>query len=143
MQRLPGAWKTLTTPQDFIGQSPRQQRKVWSWRLGPPELLGNEGLRGSRGLCLLPCCLAHDCCYERVKHLGCQPVLNGYQFRVVNGTVICECALGPGVSCLCGLRACECDTQSAYCFRENLPTYEKNFKQLSSRPHCGKHRPQC
>uniref|UniRef100_A0A4W2DFP8 Phospholipase A2 n=1 Tax=Bos indicus x Bos taurus TaxID=30522 RepID=A0A4W2DFP8_BOBOX len=89
------------------------------------------------------CCLAHDCCYERVKHLGCQPVLNGYQFRVVNGTVICECALGPGVSCLCGLRACECDTQSAYCFRENLPTYEKNFKQLSSRPHCGKHRPQC
>ncbi|XP_070238376.1 putative inactive group IIC secretory phospholipase A2 isoform X1 [Bos mutus] len=36
------------------------------------------------------CCLAHDCCYERVKHLGCQPVLNGYQFRVVNGTVICS-----------------------------------------------------
>ncbi|KAI4587966.1 hypothetical protein MJG53_002374 [Ovis ammon polii x Ovis aries] len=161
------------------------------------------------------CCLAHDCCYERAKHLGCQPVLNGYQFRVVNGTVVwteeggeqsseersrfsvgakalpalwshapdqalcsCgpgssapraassatlltfhrgdrshiqgpremeegECALGPGVSCLCGLRACECDTQSAYCFKENLPTYEKNFKQLSSRPHCGKHKLQC
>ncbi|XP_069431184.1 putative inactive group IIC secretory phospholipase A2 isoform X1 [Ovis canadensis] len=34
------------------------------------------------------CCLAHDCCYERAKHLGCQPVLNGYQFRVVNGTVV-------------------------------------------------------
>ncbi|XP_055253238.1 putative inactive group IIC secretory phospholipase A2 isoform X3 [Moschus berezovskii] len=34
------------------------------------------------------CCLAHDCCYERAKQLGCQPVLNGYQFRVVNGTVV-------------------------------------------------------
>ena len=54
-----------------------------------------------------------------------------------------ECALGPGVSCLCGLWACECDTQSAYCFKENLPTYEKNFKQFSSRPHCGKHKLQC
>uniref|UniRef100_A0A8C0CBP8 Phospholipase A2-like central domain-containing protein n=1 Tax=Balaenoptera musculus TaxID=9771 RepID=A0A8C0CBP8_BALMU len=36
------------------------------------------------------CCLAHDCCYEKLKRLSCQPVLNGYQFRVANGTVICE-----------------------------------------------------
>lgn len=36
------------------------------------------------------CCLAHDCCYEKLKQLGCQPVLNGYQFHVVNGTVVCE-----------------------------------------------------
>ncbi|XP_068393606.1 putative inactive group IIC secretory phospholipase A2 [Eschrichtius robustus] len=35
------------------------------------------------------CCLAHDCCYEKLKRLSCQPVLNGYQFHVANGTVIC------------------------------------------------------
>ncbi|XP_047647400.1 LOW QUALITY PROTEIN: putative inactive group IIC secretory phospholipase A2 [Phacochoerus africanus] len=151
------------------------------------------------------CCLTHDCCYERLKQLGCQPVLNGYQFHVVSWTVvyelpslIClylttprllccylghrlfpqlecefqesgehwgclffhprlilpwlrdvhyhrpllqisrspgawagECALSPGASCLCGARACECDKQYAYCFKENLPTYEKNFKHFS------------
>lgn len=36
------------------------------------------------------CCLAHDCCYEKLKQLGCQPVLSSYQFRIVNGTVACE-----------------------------------------------------
>lgn len=36
------------------------------------------------------CCLAHDCCYERLKQLGCQPVLNGYQFHIVSRTVVCE-----------------------------------------------------
>ncbi|XP_055253239.1 putative inactive group IIC secretory phospholipase A2 isoform X4 [Moschus berezovskii] len=41
------------------------------------------------------CCLAHDCCYERAKQLGCQPVLNGYQFRVVNGTVVCFLSSSP------------------------------------------------
>ncbi|XP_045331869.1 putative inactive group IIC secretory phospholipase A2 isoform X2 [Leopardus geoffroyi] len=89
------------------------------------------------------CCLAHDCCYEKLKQFGCQPVLNSYQFRIANGSVACTCALGPGVSCLCGLQACECDKQSAYCFRESLPTYEKTFKQFSTRPHCGRRKLQC
>ncbi|XP_036303198.1 putative inactive group IIC secretory phospholipase A2 isoform X1 [Pipistrellus kuhlii] len=90
------------------------------------------------------CCLAHDCCYEKLKHLGCQPLLSGYQFHVVNSTVVCECALYPGAGCLCGLRACECDKQSAYCFKENLPTYEKNFKQFFlSRPRCGRRKLKC
>ncbi|XP_072684146.1 putative inactive group IIC secretory phospholipase A2 isoform X3 [Canis lupus baileyi] len=34
------------------------------------------------------CCLAHDCCYGKLKQLGCQPVLNGYQFHIANGTVV-------------------------------------------------------
>lgn len=55
-----------------------------------------------------------------------------------------ECTLGLGVGCLCGLRACECDKQSAYCFKESLPTYEKNFKQFfSARPRCGRRKLQC
>ncbi|XP_064139210.1 putative inactive group IIC secretory phospholipase A2 [Loxodonta africana] len=90
------------------------------------------------------CCLAHDCCYEKLKQLSCQPVLNSYQFDIVNGTVACRCAVGPGVGCLCGLKACECDKQSVYCFRESLPTYEKNFKQFfSSRPRCGRRKLRC
>uniref|UniRef100_A0A8C0K3G0 Phospholipase A2 n=1 Tax=Canis lupus dingo TaxID=286419 RepID=A0A8C0K3G0_CANLU len=36
------------------------------------------------------CCLAHDCCYGKLKQLGCQPVLNGYQFHIANGTVVCH-----------------------------------------------------
>uniref|UniRef100_A0A8C8XHU1 Phospholipase A2 n=1 Tax=Panthera leo TaxID=9689 RepID=A0A8C8XHU1_PANLE len=85
------------------------------------------------------CCLAHDCCYEKLKRFGCQPVLNSYQFHIANGSVACD----PGVSCLCGLRACESDKESAYCFRESLPTYEKTFKQFSTRPHCGRRKLQC
>ncbi|XP_059974422.1 putative inactive group IIC secretory phospholipase A2 [Mesoplodon densirostris] len=79
------------------------------------------------------CCLAHDCCCEKLKQLSCQPVLNGYQFRVANWTVIFECTLGPGAGCLCGLRTCECDTQSAS--KRTCP----NSKQfLSSWPCCGR-----
>ncbi|XP_032248159.1 putative inactive group IIC secretory phospholipase A2 [Phoca vitulina] len=90
------------------------------------------------------CCLMHDCCYGKLKQPGCQPMLNSYRFHITNGTVTCQCALGPRVSCLCGLWACECDRQSAYCFRESLPTYEKNFEQFfSSRPRCGRWKPQC
>ncbi|XP_023981091.1 putative inactive group IIC secretory phospholipase A2 [Physeter macrocephalus] len=81
--------------------------------------------------------------YEKLKQLSCQPVLTGYQFHVTNGTVIgegeaVECALGPGVGCLCGLRACECDTQSAS--KRTCP----NFKQFfSSWPCCGRRKLQC
>uniref|UniRef100_A0A2K6GP52 Phospholipase A2 n=1 Tax=Propithecus coquereli TaxID=379532 RepID=A0A2K6GP52_PROCO len=80
----------------------------------------------------------------KLKELGCQPVLNGYQFHIVNGTVVCGCGLGPGVGCLCGLKACECDKRSVRCFKESLPTYEKNFKQFfSGRPRCGRRKPRC
>ncbi|KAL4667971.1 hypothetical protein H8959_006660 [Pygathrix nigripes] len=89
------------------------------------------------------CCQAHDCCYEKLKESSCQPVLNGYQFHIVNGTVVCGCTLGPGAGCHCGLKACECDKRSVHCFKDSLPTYEKNFKQFSSRPRCGRHKPQC
>lgn len=47
-------------------------------------------------------------------------------------------------SCLCGQKACECDKQSVYCFRENLGTYEKAFKQIFlGRPQCGRHKLRC
>lgn len=36
------------------------------------------------------CCWAHDCCYHKLKEYGCQPILNAYQFTIVNGTVTCE-----------------------------------------------------
>nr|XP_012643128.1 putative inactive group IIC secretory phospholipase A2 isoform X2 [Microcebus murinus]XP_012643129.1 putative inactive group IIC secretory phospholipase A2 isoform X2 [Microcebus murinus] len=90
------------------------------------------------------CCRAHDCCYEKLKELGCQPVLNGYQFHIDNGTVVCGCALGPSIGCHCGMKACECDKRSVHCFKESLPTYERNFKQFfSGRPRCGRRKPRC
>ncbi|KAI4078939.1 phospholipase A2 group IIC [Homo sapiens] len=81
--------------------------------------------------------------YEKLKEFSCQPVLNSYQFHIVNGAVVCGCTLGPGASCHCRLKACECDKQSVHCFKESLPTYEKNFKQFSSQPRCGRHKPWC
>ncbi|XP_063091714.1 putative inactive group IIC secretory phospholipase A2 isoform X3 [Cavia porcellus] len=90
------------------------------------------------------CCRAHDCCYKKLKELGCQPLLSSYQFHIINGTVVCGCTLGPSSSCLCGLKACECDKRSVYCFKDSLPTYEKNFKQFFfSRPQCSGHKHQC
>ncbi|XP_073660600.1 putative inactive group IIC secretory phospholipase A2 [Tursiops truncatus] len=102
---------------------------------------------------------------EKLKQLSFQLVLNGYRFRVANGTVVSssqlsptlesnpgsgwkppvtlclpsvECALGPGVGCLCGLRACECDTQSAS--KRTCPNFKRFF---SSWPRCGRSKPQC
>ncbi|KFO19189.1 Putative inactive group IIC secretory phospholipase A2 [Fukomys damarensis] len=89
------------------------------------------------------CCRAHDCCYKKLKEFGCQPLLNSYRFHILNGSVVCGCSPGPSGSCLCGLKACECDKRSVYCFKDSLPTYEKNFKQLfSSRPQCSGHKRQ-
>ncbi|XP_075801459.1 putative inactive group IIC secretory phospholipase A2 [Microtus pennsylvanicus] len=88
------------------------------------------------------CCWAHDCCYHKLKEHGCQPILNGYQFSIVNGTVACGCL--PGGRCLCGQKACECDKLSAYCFKENLGTYEKAFRQVFPiKSQCGRHKLRC
>uniref|UniRef100_A0A4X1W474 Phospholipase A2-like central domain-containing protein n=1 Tax=Sus scrofa TaxID=9823 RepID=A0A4X1W474_PIG len=117
-------------------QFQRMVKRITGWTASP----GPHSGKPLTSLRLAPrCCLAHDCCYERLKQLGCQPVLNGYQFHIVSRTVVCD----PGASCLCGWRACECDKQYAYCFKENLPTYEKNFKHFSGRACCGRHKLQC
>ncbi|XP_073937249.1 putative inactive group IIC secretory phospholipase A2 isoform X3 [Castor canadensis] len=117
------------------------QTKTGPWHPGPLGLLRNEGHFHPHCLHLL-CCRAHDCCYKKLKEIGCQPVLNSYPFHIVNSTVVCGCALGG--NCLCGLKACECDKQSVYCFKQSLPTYEKNFKQFfSSRPQCGRRKLRC
>ncbi|XP_049628473.1 putative inactive group IIC secretory phospholipase A2 [Suncus etruscus] len=81
--------------------------------------------------------------YEKLKQGGCQPMLNSYHFYVTNGSVLCKCAFSSNTGCLCGLRACECDKQSVYCFRENLLTYKRSFTQFSRRPYCGSKRFQC
>ncbi|XP_029082872.1 putative inactive group IIC secretory phospholipase A2 [Monodon monoceros] len=54
------------------------------------------------------------------------------------GEMPVECALGPGVGCLCGLRACECDTQSAS--KRTCPNFKRFF---SSWPRCGRSKLQC
>ncbi|KAM4872558.1 putative inactive group IIC secretory phospholipase A2 isoform 1-T1 [Thomomys bottae] len=90
------------------------------------------------------CCRAHDCCYQKLKALSCQPLLNTYQFYVVNRTVACRCTMSPSGSCFCGLQACECDKQSVYCFKDSLPTYERNFKQFySGHPQCRRRKREC
>ncbi|KAM4806922.1 LOW QUALITY PROTEIN: putative inactive group IIC secretory phospholipase A2 [Urocitellus parryii] len=84
------------------------------------------------------CYVTHDCCYERLKESGCQPMLNSYQSLIIK-TVVCGCSLDPGDGCLCGLKACECD-KPCYCFRKSPPTYEKNCKPFSRWPQRSRHR---
>lgn len=41
---------------------------------------------------LLPvcrCCHVHDCCFERMSNMGCNPKWKHYDFRIENGTVSC------------------------------------------------------
>ncbi|XP_059111261.1 group IIE secretory phospholipase A2 isoform X1 [Peromyscus eremicus] len=65
------------------------------------------------------CCHAHDCCYGRLKKLGCEPKLEKYLFSVGRDTISCA-----GRS-TCQRQTCECDRRAALCFRHNLGTYNR------------------
>ncbi|XP_059111262.1 group IIE secretory phospholipase A2 isoform X2 [Peromyscus eremicus] len=67
------------------------------------------------------CCHAHDCCYGRLKKLGCEPKLEKYLFSVGRDTISCA-----GRS-TCQRQTCECDRRAALCFRHNLGTYNRKW----------------
>ncbi|XP_036602864.1 basic phospholipase A2-like [Trichosurus vulpecula] len=68
------------------------------------------------------CCLAHDCCYSKVKNLGCKPKTQSYKYTYQDGSIIC----GSGDNCQ--KQICACDRAAAYCMKRNLTTYSKKYR---------------
>nr|XP_023421554.1 group IIE secretory phospholipase A2 [Cavia porcellus] len=67
------------------------------------------------------CCHAHDCCYEHVKNLGCEPKMEKYFFSVTQDSIICAGRTA------CQKQTCECDKKAALCFRHNLDTFDRKY----------------
>ncbi|KAF5918377.1 group 10 secretory phospholipase A2-like [Diceros bicornis minor] len=56
------------------------------------------------------CCYRHDCCYIRAEKMGCMPKLEGYSWRCVNQSIVCE-----PTEDKCKQLLCKCDQEVAYC----------------------------
>ncbi|XP_006883641.1 PREDICTED: group IIE secretory phospholipase A2-like [Elephantulus edwardii] len=67
------------------------------------------------------CCHAHDCCYERLQKLGCEPKLENYLFSLNGHNIFCAGRTA------CERQACDCDKKAALCFRHNLGTYNLTY----------------
>nr|AHJ09581.1 phospholipase A2 [Ovophis makazayazaya] len=66
------------------------------------------------------CCLMHDCCYENLT--GCKTKTDPYPYSRKNGVMVC------GGDDPCKKEICECDKAAAICFRDNLDTYNKEYR---------------
>lgn len=49
--------------------------------------LAHRPLQADRDL--YRCCHAHDCCYERLEKLGCEPKLEKYLFSASRRNIVC------------------------------------------------------
>nr|P81165.1 RecName: Full=Basic phospholipase A2 homolog GodMT-II; Short=svPLA2 homolog; AltName: Full=Myotoxin II [Cerrophidion godmani]1GOD_A Chain A, PROTEIN (PHOSPHOLIPASE A2) [Cerrophidion godmani] len=75
------------------------------------------------------CCFVHKCCYKKLT--DCSPKTDSYSYSWKDKTIVC----GDNNPCL--QEMCECDKAVAICLRENLDTYNKNYK-IYPKPLCKK-----
>nr|XP_028596228.1 neutral phospholipase A2 agkistrodotoxin-like isoform X1 [Podarcis muralis] len=66
------------------------------------------------------CCLAHDCCYEKLK--DCNANTDIYNYSIDDGVITC----GEGSSC--EKQICECDKTAALCLKDHLDTYNEEYR---------------
>ncbi|XP_060132450.1 uncharacterized protein LOC118086807 [Zootoca vivipara] len=71
------------------------------------------------------CCLAHDCCYEKLS--DCNTNTDIYNYSIDDGVITC----GEGSSC--EKQICECDKTAAVCLRDHLDTYDKKYRFYSDK----------
>ncbi|XP_033012988.1 otoconin-90-like [Lacerta agilis] len=83
----------------------------------------DEDLMGINGVAGLHCCLAHDCCYEKLS--DCNANTDVYDYSIDDGVITC----GEGSSC--EKQVCECDKTAALCLRDHLDTYDKEYRFYS------------
>uniref|UniRef100_A0A5F9CRL6 Phospholipase A2 n=1 Tax=Oryctolagus cuniculus TaxID=9986 RepID=A0A5F9CRL6_RABIT len=82
------------------------------------------------------CCLAHDCCYERLKNMGCGTKLLSYKYSISEGQITCA------NEDYCQRGVCQCDKIAAYCFARNQKTYSVRYRHYpnllckGSKPSC-------
>ncbi|XP_077168119.1 group IIE secretory phospholipase A2-like [Paroedura picta] len=64
------------------------------------------------------CCRVHDCCYEKMSSLGCDPKLETYSYYFSKGNIFCN------GKTMCHMMICQCDKDAALCFRRAAKTYQ-------------------
>uniref|UniRef100_A0ACB8EDN1 Uncharacterized protein n=1 Tax=Sphaerodactylus townsendi TaxID=933632 RepID=A0ACB8EDN1_9SAUR len=69
------------------------------------------------------CCFNHSCCYDRLDFDKCHPLIEHYNFLIVNDDVRCE----NEEKSRCPTWVCECDREASLCFRRKAKTYNKFF----------------
>nr|XP_031319568.1 phospholipase A2, membrane associated [Camelus dromedarius] len=72
------------------------------------------------------CCVAHDCCYRRLKTIGCGTMLLSYKFSYLRGQVVCD------KQEYCRSELCQCDKRAADCFARNQKTYNKKLQYYNN-----------
>nr|XP_020636883.1 group IIE secretory phospholipase A2-like [Pogona vitticeps] len=82
------------------------------------------------------CCQAHDCCYEKMSSLGCDPKMEIFSYSIRKGAVVCH------GKTLCQRMICECDKTASLCFRTASASYRvrnmfyPNILCKGARPPC-------
>uniref|UniRef100_F6ZRZ5 Phospholipase A2 n=1 Tax=Monodelphis domestica TaxID=13616 RepID=F6ZRZ5_MONDO len=82
------------------------------------------------------CCMAHDCCYSKLKKKGCNPYAQTYNYKYQAGSLTC------GSGTFCQKQTCGCDVVAARCMQRNLKTYNKKYRNYPNSL-CGKNNAQC
>ncbi|XP_061457883.1 group IIE secretory phospholipase A2-like [Rhineura floridana] len=80
------------------------------------------------------CCHTHDCCYEKMTLLGCNPKMEIYSYSFKKGSVVCD------GETMCQKMICECDKAAGLCFHKatyNIKNiYYPNFLCRGTTPPC-------
>ncbi|XP_062046539.1 phospholipase A2, membrane associated-like [Lepus europaeus] len=82
------------------------------------------------------CCVDHDCCYERLKNMGCGTKLLNYNYSISEGKITCA------NQDFCKRQVCQCDKIAADCFAANQITYNVKYQRYpnslckGSKPRC-------
>ncbi|OCT71086.1 hypothetical protein XELAEV_18037995mg [Xenopus laevis] len=84
------------------------------------------------------CCHVHDCCFDRMSELGCNPKWRRYEFRIKNGTVSCDSPKNSE----CSQQVCECDREAVLCFKQHNNNYSQQYS-VHGRNKCVGPTPEC
>ncbi|XP_077168542.1 basic phospholipase A2 homolog Gln49-PLA2-like isoform X2 [Paroedura picta] len=84
------------------------------------------------------CCYHLGCCYESLDMHKCHPMIDHYNFHVVEEEVICEKGEKPG----CSTWLCECDREASLCLKREAQTY-KSFYHHYPEVLCKEITPKC
>nr|XP_042128105.1 phospholipase A2 group V isoform X3 [Peromyscus maniculatus bairdii] len=70
----------------------------------------------------LQCCRMHDRCYGELEENGCSIWTQSYDYRFIQGLVVCE------YTSYCPGKLCDCDRKLVYCLRRNLWSYNPLYQ---------------
>uniref|UniRef100_A0A8C5ZZ48 Phospholipase A2 n=1 Tax=Marmota marmota marmota TaxID=9994 RepID=A0A8C5ZZ48_MARMA len=73
------------------------------------------------------CCASHDCCYKRLEKRGCgtKSLKKPQTIKLPSGVYFLVISANQGY---CRSQLCQCDKTAAYCFAQNLKTYNRKYQ---------------